>query len=506
MSGPFSLSSPHSANPRNSLRRAQLILYGTVLCLSAGLIVYSQTLAFSFDEGFHLVASQLIDSGKNPYLDFCFPQPPLNAYWNAACLRIFRDSWHAPHLLAALLVTGTVLLASEFTFSRFPVERWRLAASLMTAFAVAVNVPVVQFGSLQAYGMGLFLIVAAFRASLVSVERKALFWTLAAGLLSGAAAASSLLTVAVTPVLLIWICVYNRIGDRWIKSAAFLLAAAVPFSPVFWLFAKSPGVVFFNVVKYQALYRRVNWEGATPHDIDVLGAWINSSQALLLGLLAIAGLLFIRSATDWERRQKREFVLSGWLAAALIAFLSCAHPTFQRYFLFAVPFLAIPAAAGLYAISMRLRLSNGPRWPAILVIVLLCLGLAKRLFDDRNSYKWKDYEEIAAKVQQVTPPQATLWADEVVYFLLRRAPPSGMEFSYSHKLDLAPALANSLHIVSERDLAARLKAGMFSTVETCADDDKIDQLGLERLYAHRADVSDCAVFWGLRHTTKNTSK
>lgn len=501
------MSAPHQVHSRNHVRPTSfLILVGAVLLLCSGLIVYSQTLAFSFDEGFHLVASQLINSGKRPYLDFCFPQPPLNAYWNAAWIQIFGDSWHAPHVLAALLVGGAVMLASEFTFSCFPVDRWRVTASLVTAFAIAVNVPVVQFGSLQAYGMGLFLSVAAFRAALASIEHKTLLWTLAAGLLAGAAAASSLLTVPVAPVLLIWIWVYNSSENRWAKSAAFLLAAAVPFLPVLWLFTKSPGVVFFNVVKYQALYRRVNWEGATPHDIDVLGAWINSSQALLLGSLTIAGLLFIRSATDWERRRKAEFFLSGWLAAALIAFLSCAHPTFERYFLFAVPFLAIPAAVGLYTLSMRFRVSDRPRLPAIPVILLLSLGLAKRLFDDRNSYKWKDYEQIAAKVQQVTPPHAVLWADEVVYFLLRRTPPSGMEFSYSHKLDLPPALAHSLHIISERELARRLKAGIFGTVETCADDDKIDQLGLERLYAHRTDVSDCAVFWGLKHVTANTSK
>src|SRR5580698_9263833 len=51
--------------------------------LGAGLMIYSQTVAFTGDEGFHLLAAQLIDSGKRPYIDFCFPQTPLNAYWNA---------------------------------------------------------------------------------------------------------------------------------------------------------------------------------------------------------------------------------------------------------------------------------------------------------------------------------------------------------------------------------------------------------------------------------------
>ncbi|MGI9073122.1 MAG: hypothetical protein ACR2JB_17850 [Bryobacteraceae bacterium] len=455
-------------------------------------------MAFSLDEGFHLLTAQLINRGKTPYLDFCFPQPPLNAYWNAAWMRTFGESWRIPHVLAALLVGGAVMLAADFTFSRFAVPRWRFSCGLMTAFMFAVSVPVVQFGTVQAYGMCLCLVVAAFRVSVLSVDRKGFLVPLSAGLLTGAAAASSLLTAPVAPVLLVWTLIYNRIGNRFTKSAAFLFGAAIPFLPVLRLFVKAPHVVFFNIVEYQLLYRRVHWQGATPHDIDVLTSWINSSQALLFGGLAIAGLAFIRSAGDWEPRRRAEFFLSGWLALAFTAYLAVTHPTFERYFLLAVPFFAIPASAGVYAIASRLGNPDRPLWPAVFVIALFCLGLAKMLYDDRHSYKWRDYEEIAAKVDQVTPRTASLWADEVIYFLTRRPPPSGMEFSYSHKLELPASLAASLHIISQRDLDRSIKAGAFSTIATCADDDRIEQLGLERLYSHKADVSDCAVFWGIR--------
>jgi hypothetical protein len=455
-------------------------------------------MAFSLDEGFHLLAAQLINRGETPYLDFCFPQPPLNAYWNAAWMRAFADGWRIPHVLAAILVAGAVMLAADFTFSRFRVPRWRLACALMTAFMVAVSVPVVQFGTVQAYGMCLFFMVAAFRVSLLAVDRKGFLVPLSAGLLAGAAAASSLLTVPLAPVLLGWILIYNRIGARFAKSAAFLFGAAIPFLPVLRLFAKAPRVVFFNIVEYQLLYRRVHWERATPHDIDVLTSWINSSQALVLGALAIVGLLFIRSARNWESRSRAEFFLSGWLALALTAYLAVTHPTFERYFLLAVPFFAIPASVGLYALASRLGNPDRPLWPTLLLITLFCLGLAKTLYDDRNSYKWRDYEKIAAKVDQVTPRTASLWADEVIYFLTRRPPPTGMEFSYSHKLELPPSLAASLHIISQRELDSSIKAGAFSTIATCADDERIEQLGLERLYSHKAEVSDCEVFWGIR--------
>jgi 4-amino-4-deoxy-L-arabinose transferase-like glycosyltransferase len=471
------------------------MLCGTLLLLTAGLVAYSQTLAFSLDEGFHLLASQLINRGKTPYLDFCFPQPPLNAYWNAAWMHILGDSWHIPHLLAALLVAGAVMLLAEFIFSRFPMPRWRLPCALVGAFIVAVSVPIVQFGTVQAYGMCLFLTVAAFRVSVLIVDRGKLSYPFCAGLLAGAAAASSLLTAPVAPVLLVWCLIYNRTANRWIKSAAFLVGTVIPFAPVLWFFAKSPRVVFFNIIEYQLLYRRVHWEGATPHDFDVLTSWINSSQAIFIGALAIAGLLFVRSARDWAPRRRQEFFLSGWLALALTAYLALTHPTFERYFLLAVPFLAIPASVGFYAVASRLANPDRPLWPATLLIALLCLGLAKTLYDDRHSYKWQDYQRIAAKVEQVTPSNASLWADEVVYFLARHPPPPGMEFSYSHKLELPPSLAASLHIISQRELDRRIKAGAFSTIATCADDDRIDELGLARLYARKAEVSDCSVFW-----------
>ena len=61
-------------------RREHLWLGGWIAFLAAGLMVYSQTVAFTWDEGFHLLAAQLIRAGERPYLDFCFPQTPFNAY------------------------------------------------------------------------------------------------------------------------------------------------------------------------------------------------------------------------------------------------------------------------------------------------------------------------------------------------------------------------------------------------------------------------------------------
>lgn len=471
------------------------MLCGLVGILLSGLLVYSQIQAFSWDEGFHLLAGRLILGGQSPYLDFCFPQTPLNAYWNALWLGISGDGWRVTHVVSSLLTACAILLAAEFILTRFPVRGWRLAGALAAALLVGLNASVIEFGTIaQAYALCLFLTVAAFRVAVLAVNRPGPLLAACAGLLVSAAAASSLLTAPATPVLLVWILVCNRSGSRWTKCAAFLAAAVVPFLPVLWLLVKSPHNVLFNLVQYQLFYRRSDWEGATGHDLDVLTSWIDSGPALLLGMLAVTGLLFIVRRSDWDRAVRREFYLCGWLAGAMGVEIATAHPTFTWYFLLVVPFLAILAVAGLHEVAARMYRPDRPLRPVAVLTVLLSLGLARELREDSERTAWRDMEPIARKVQEVTPPQAMLWAGEQIYFLTRRAPPDGMEFAAAQKLDIPMSVAAPLHILPKAELNRRVKAGMFSTIAIC-DDDRVQELGLPELYAKRAQIGNCSVFW-----------
>ena len=474
------------------------MLSGIITLLASGLLVYSQTQALAWDEGFHLLAAQLIKAGKTPYLDFCFPQTPLNAYWNAGWMRIFGDSWRAVHVVAALLTAGAILLAADFLFVRFRLPHdWRPAAALTAALLIGLNTLIVRFGTVgQAYALCLFLMVASFRVSILAADRERPIWAAAAGLLAAAAAGSSLLTAPVAPVLLLWILLYNRTGSRFRKFAAFTIGAVVAFVPVLWLCVEAPRQVMFNLIQYHLFYRSVGWEDAVPHDLEVITSWVNSAQGLILGLLAVAGLLFtIKGQSD--RLWRQELYLCGWLALALGLNSSSAHPTFEMYFVLMVPFLGILAAVGFYEVSSRLGPLSRPAWPVLILTVLLCLGLGKALYERRDDYSWRDLEEVAREVDRVTPPHAPLLADEHVYFLTRRMPASGAEFSDSQKLNLPAALAASLHIVPRAELAKRVQARTFNTVETCnhEDDDRFKVLGLPEVYAKKAVVHDCTIFW-----------
>jgi hypothetical protein len=475
--------------------RPFLVVCSVVAVLAALLVVYSQTWSFAWDEGFHLLAAQLIAAGKTPYLDFCFPQTPLNTYWNAGWMRMLGETWRVPHALAALLTAGAVLMTADFVLARFPVPGWKLAGALFAACAVALNETIFQYGTVaQAYGMGLFLTVAAFRLTILAVDRRTLLVAALAGFLASCAAASTLLTAAAAPVLLIWIFFCDRTGNRWGKVTAFAGGAAVPFLPILWLFARAPRAVFFNLIQYNTVYRTVDWPDATQHDMEVFTSWIDSSQALTLGLLAIAGVVFL-AKSEWSRPRRAEFYLCGWLALFMGLEVCTPHPTFQRYFLFTVPFLGILAATGLYAVSLRLFNPDRPKWPVTVLIVLIALGLGKSLYERRTVYKWTDLEQTARKVDQVTPPNGTVWANEQIYFLTRRAPPSGMEVADSHRFAFSPAVAAALHTMPEAELERRVKAGVYDTVATYEDDDTMNKLGLPRLYAHKAEVVECTIFW-----------
>jgi hypothetical protein len=480
-------------------QKSYWVLAGTVTLLAAGLLFYSQTDAFAWDEGFHLLTAQLITRGERPYLDFNFSQTPLNAYWNAFWMMLFGQTWRTVHAVAALMTTFAVMLTADFVFTRFPVVRWRFPLAMMAALTMGLNVLIVQFGTIsQAYGLALLLVVASFRFAADAVGKRGILYAVFAGLLSSAAAGATLLTAPVCPVLALWMVVQNRAGNRWAKLTAFLAAAVVPFLPVAWLFAKGPKQTLFNIIQYNLLFRQVEWSGAIVHDMGVISAWLNSAQALLAGLLAVAGLLYIRFRSDWTQPQRAEFYLCGWLALALSAHISSAHPTFQRYYLFALPFFIILSAAGVYSVSTRLYAPDRPFWPIFALVGIFSLELAKALQNKHDNVNWRDLEQVAAKADQVTSPSGLILGDEYVYFLTKRPPPSGMELADSHKLDFPPDRALPLHLVSESEILKQISAGRFVTAADCDKGHKVGEEDFKKVYRQKAAFDTCTVYWDFK--------
>jgi len=75
----------------------------------------------------------------------------------------------------------------------------------------------------------------------------------------------------------------------------------------------------------------------------------------------------------------------------------------------------------------------------------------------------------------------------------KRRPPPGMEFGYSHKLNLPPERLAALHITPEAELQRQVAAGAFASAATC-DDDTINTYALEKTFQHKEDMHNCSVF------------
>jgi hypothetical protein len=131
-----------------TLMNPKVLLISIAVAVTSGLLIQSQAFGFTCDEGFHLLTAQLIMSGKRPYLDFCFPPTPLNAYWNAAWMRMFGDTWRTAHAVAALLTIGSMLLSTDYSYRRFPIPGWRVSAAITTIFLVGLNAMVFDFATL----------------------------------------------------------------------------------------------------------------------------------------------------------------------------------------------------------------------------------------------------------------------------------------------------------------------------------------------------------------------
>ena len=322
-------------------------VFGLTALITAGEVVYSQTMACVVDEGYHLLAAQLILLGKRPYLDFVFPQTPLNAYWNALWMGILGQSWRPIHLIAALETMAAVYINADFVLRRFPFAGWRLAAALTTVVVFGLNDAVFKFGAVaQPYGICLLLSAASLRSAVAAVERESRWLAALAGACAAGAAASSLLTAPVVPVLLVWTWFYSTPARRLGSCLSLLGGAVVPFLPSVWLLLHGPEQVIFGTIAYQLLYRRLDWPGAIDHDAGVMLSWVDSGQALILIVLSLVALGFVRSRKDWTRLQRAPFYLCGWMALALAFHISQAHPTFAWYYLLMLPFLGVLAPLG----------------------------------------------------------------------------------------------------------------------------------------------------------------
>jgi 4-amino-4-deoxy-L-arabinose transferase-like glycosyltransferase len=490
--------------PRKILEEKWPILFSLALIalLVLGILAFSQIGTLYRDEGFHLVAAQLIDAGKMPYLDFFYQHPPLYAFLNAGWMRVFGQSWRSAHIFSALLFGGCILAVASFIFSRFRASRWVSVGTAAAAFFVGLHFTALQFGTFaQPYALCLFMIALGFRLTIAAAPRAKSSTSFFAGMCGGGALASSFLTAPVGPVLFLWLMRSSPRGSRLKKGAGFIGGGLVALSPLLWLAVLAPRKTFFCTVLFHFLYRwPLSLGEKVFQNVRILAGWMASPQGLLLVVLAALGLLFIARQKEWDSQKRAEFYLCAWLVLALDLFLGLPLPTLPEYFILLIPFLSILAAAGVYAIGSRIWGSERPLLLGLAVLALFGLGFVKGAYDARDSLRpcWQSVQNIAREVNRVTPDDAPVFAFEHVYFAARRIPPPGLENFYGVYAAGTPS-AGSLPFLSDSQKDRWLAEGRFATVVIYANQERANSLGLPGLYEKQSKYQSCLgeyfIFW-----------
>jgi len=470
------------------------LLWVLLASLTALLLAFSQTVAFYGDEGFHLLAARLVNTGRRLYLDFFYPHAPLYVYITAAWMRAVGDTWRSVHALSALCTSASIALVTWHVFTRSRGSRWRRANAASAALLTGLNVLVVWYGTIgQPYGLALVLIVAAFLLVVASVDRVGGPRPFLAGVCAGTAAASLLLTAPVAPILCLWLLRHIGPGHRFKTGVYFLAGTGLPFLPLLWLMAHGPREVLFDVVGYHLLYRAtwVDRSLSVRESLRTLASWLNSPQALLLMVLAAVALTVPPSPGERDEQRRREVRLCGWLAAGLALFLAIPLPTFPQYFILVVPFMSILAALGMNVLGARLWPSVRPLYVVLPLLALSALGLAKPAVQLRGTFstpQWGSVEDVAREVNRVTPSEGFVYAPEVVLFAAKRFPPPGMENSFGALLRLPPEQLARLHIRSDAQIDSWLAAGYFHTVIIGTGDPRVQSLSLLRRYTRQEEL------------------
>lgn len=485
--------------PREGL---PLAVWAAVIAVAVAICGFSQLDSSYGDEGFHLLASQLIAQGKKPYIDFFYPQAPLYAILNAGWMRVFGIHWRVAHAFSALMTSAAVPLVASFAFTRWPAAEWRKTGAIAAAVFFGCNYHVVYFGTIgQAYGLCVFFTVAAFHLALKAALREQALYSFGAGLVAGAAAASSLLAAPVAPILLIWLARENQIGSRTRKAVAFLAGAPIAFLPLAWFMLQAPRQTFFNVFEYHTLYRRLGYWATTSvplNDLRQLTRWLESGQAMLLIVLAGLGLLFLSQTEGWNPHRKAEWRLCVWLPAGLFLYLCTPRPTFAQYFILVTPFGSVLAALGVYFLSLKLVPNRRPAFAAIVLCGLFTLALVKSVDTEMTDEPrpWQQAEDVARLVNRVTPKDAPIYMDDnAIFFVAKRLPLPGLEHLDARKLQLTPDQASLLHIMPGSVANEWLAGGRFATVALWSEDERIKELQLAKVYPHQEQVDGYSVFW-----------
>lgn len=347
------------------------------------------------DENTYYKIGQLVASGQVPYRDFFFAHPPLQIYLYAIAFKLFGFNLLLLKLLSAVAVIATAAFAFAIVKQR---SSFQIAAA--TTILLLFSYGAMLFSN---FPTGAEFATAFITAALYLFIQKR---SLASGVLVGLAAATSLLSVIMLPVL-------AAAAALLLKDKKALMRLLIGFAAVF----VAVNGLFLLVAKGEFVEQAYLYHLKKPaEDADKAAIFLRVVKTNLL-LFAAAAVAIIS-----KNRSKVAVLLPLFIAAAYIAAFPAIKTSFNYYLLYAFPFLAIAGGYGLLwlqgLLTERAKLRQSIAVAAVAAMVVLSGFAAARQF---SSYDFQDFaqaEEIAAYARSNSLPGQTIFGDDSTVPLL----------------------------------------------------------------------------------------
>lgn len=330
--------------PRRKTNLSFLWFYVIATFILAGtLIPVALQRLIARDEGFYLLAAQLVYSGQTVYHDFFYPQMPFLPYFYAAWFSITSWSWESARLGVTLAAVATGLITAGFCRQRLG-STWGLIAAIVFAFN---NFIFPWYTTAQSYSISILLLWGGIALLLSGTKSPTYSRCLLAGLLFGAAIGTRLMLAGVGPVLCLYLYLAQKNNSGLKKAALFCVGSIIALSPIILLIIPDWHRFYFNNFGYHQLRSNLSFWDVFPKLIgNLLGlrssikydAW----QFPLLLYLSVIGMLIPKIRQDIK--------LLTLASCTIVLFLINLLPTppYMQYFCVLIPFLIILALSTLH--------------------------------------------------------------------------------------------------------------------------------------------------------------
>lgn len=226
------------------------------------------------DEGFYIIASELLLKGKTLYKDFFFPQMPFTALFYSLCFKIFGISWGVARLASGLMyfLTGSFLFLYIRKNYNFGLALFSLIFFALHPMGFAWQSVIKSYTFVNFFLIIIFILINSYLSK--NKDNKNVIFFI--GIIYGLLGLTRLHFLSLLPLILFHI--YIKQGKINFKDLLFfIIGSVISLSPSVYYFVLSPNDFIFNNLGYHLV------RSQTPLEAEFLTKIQSLSK--LLGLL-----------------------------------------------------------------------------------------------------------------------------------------------------------------------------------------------------------------------------